>query len=435
MSGLWMVRFQGFPQSLWCFPAINAWPHAVVDRVIWRASSQVLTGAPRALGDSSMGRREEHELVDIGGEQAILLGRYAEVDGHAGRPLRFVTHFHSDHTVGLQKSARTASMIIATPATLEALKVLGHRIPEDRAVPLEYRRSLYYDGERYTLLPARHVFGSAQVVVETLEGRILGYTGDFKTPGTPVLRDLDYMVVDATYAAPGMVRGFKHEIDQLLADLVRDLLSTGQPIRVRCYHGKMQEAMELLRGMGIDAPFLMPRKPYQLTRVAVKHGARISDFHPYDSEEGREILRSGWFVYFQHLNSRSPPPFEGGVDVVLTGWLFEDWMVETKWNGRRTIIVAFSDHADYEDLLAHIDDSRPRRLAVDATRTDPSAAKRLAERVEAELGIPSTILPRSGRPSALPTRVPELEEARQLDGPMPPRGGRFPPGFRGLNGL
>lgn len=358
-------------------------------------------------------------LVDIDGEQAILLGRYAEVDGHAGRPLRFVTHFHSDHTVGLSRSVRTASMVVATPATLEALGVLGHRVPEDKAVPLEYGKSLYYDGERYTLLPTRHVFGSAQVIVETVEGQRLGYTGDFKTPGTPAVSELDYMVVDATYAAPGMVRPFKHEVEQLLADLVKDLLSGGMPVRIRCYHGKMQEAMELLRRMGVEAPFVMPRRPYTLTRIAVKHGARIRDFHPDDTEEAREIMAQGWFVYFQHLNSRAPPPFEGGVDIVLTGWLFDNWIQETSWGGRRTLIVAFSDHADYEDLLAYIEEARPRRLLVDATRTEPEAAALLAREVALSLGIEAGLLPERPEPRALArARPPELEER----GSLGPRG-------------
>jgi putative mRNA 3-end processing factor len=53
---------------------------------------------------------------------AILLGSLYEVDGYAAKPIRIITHFHSDHLIDLNKSKKHATLIIGTPATLEAVE-------------------------------------------------------------------------------------------------------------------------------------------------------------------------------------------------------------------------------------------------------------------------------------------------------------------------
>uniref|UniRef100_A0A7J3ZKZ9 Exonuclease n=1 Tax=Fervidicoccus fontis TaxID=683846 RepID=A0A7J3ZKZ9_9CREN len=323
---------------------------------------------------------------------AILLGRKFEVDGFAGRPFRVVTHFHSDHVVGLSASKRSSISIIATRATLESLEVLSYGIPEHKSLPLDYRRSLELENERITLIESRHVFGSCQVLVEGERGELYGYTSDFKLPGTPIMRDLDYLVVDATYGAPYMVRRFKREVNYLFADLVTSLLSKGKPVWVLAYYGKIQEAMEILRRHGIEAPFLMPEKVYRLTRVAVKHGLRINDFHSDRSSEAKEVVHDRWYVYFQHANAARRGP-KDVASITLTGWIFDEPIKKASTSSWESYYVALSDHADFEDTLYYVEEARPKVVVIDAYRSSQRVAKMFARELS-RFKLKSLVLPR-----------------------------------------
>jgi len=327
---------------------------------------------------------------------AIALGRLFEVDGYCGRAFRVVTHFHSDHALGLGKSARSALGVISTKPTLEALKVLGYDVPEHKAIALEYRRALELAEERVTLVESNHVFGSCQVLVESEGGELCGYTSDFKLPGTPAMRDLDWLVIDATYGAPHMVRPFKREVEDLFADLVSTLLSKGRPVAVLAYHGKLQEAMAILRKRGLEVPFLMPRTVYELTKVAVKHGVKIDDYFCEESIEGAEVARAGWYVYFAHALSKRPLRAAKESLVALTGWVFDEPVKRVSEAGAGFYAVGLSDHADFEDLLSYLDEARPKRVVVDAFRAPKRAAFALARELE-RIGLAAVTLP---RPSA-----------------------------------
>jgi len=312
---------------------------------------------------------------------AVLIGKMLEVDGFYGRPVRLVTHFHSDHTKGLSESFEMARTIIGTPATIEALAALGRKPPPSKVVQLGYNSPLNIGGERVSLVYSKHVHGSAQVLVETEDGVREGYTSDFKFPGTTIMKDLDVLVLDATYGSPEMVRWFKHEIEDILADLVSSLLSQDRPVTVYAYYGKMQEIMEILRKRGVSAPFVMPRKAFELTEVLVRHGMRITDFFDESTEEAKEVLSSRWYVRFLHFNSpkyRSESP--RSYEVYATGWLFDKPVRALGYEGLK-YVVGFSDHADFEDTLYYVEEARPKALVIDSTRTSYHVALKFRKEI------------------------------------------------------
>ncbi len=325
---------------------------------------------------------------------AVLLGKAFAVDGHADRPVRVVTHIHTDHIIGLRESILFCDLIIATPATHDMLAEIGYRVPEEKRLSLSYHSPLIFSGETLTLIPSRHIPGSAQVLVEANEYRV-GYTSDFKLPGTPIMRDLDVLVIESTYGKPEWRRPFKDEVEQLLVDAVVSGLGHG-PVVIYGYYGKLQEVMEILRAHGIAAPFIMPQRVYKLTRIAVKHGMNIYDYHYERSREAEEIIKEGYYVYFAHMNShtrRYSSITHIGTKIILSGWEFDSPIKKIDEN---TWLIAFSDHADFDDLIKYIDESRPRLLIVDSFRD--GASKELAKYVRERLGINTLIAPGDGVP-------------------------------------
>jgi len=315
---------------------------------------------------------------------AILLGCSVAADGYANRPLRVVTHAHSDHVKGLSRSVRESLFIIATPVTFEMLDILGHWIPLEKRLPLHYNQSFVFDGERVVLVPARHIAGSAQVLVEGSEGAY-GYTGDFKMPGTPPMRDLDVLVIDATYGSPRLQRRWgEWDAIAALLEIIERFIGEG-PVWIYGFHGKLQEVMAELRMRGVNYDFMADPKTVALARIAEKfYGISMEPLHVYHGG----IVEDSYLV-FLHSSERRVKRRMPGVHVVLTGW---ELQAPARLVGERVFNVSFSDHATFKEIIEYVREARPRRVIVDSTRGKD--AWFTARYIEAKLGIPARAEPR-----------------------------------------
>ena len=323
---------------------------------------------------------------------AIMLTESVAVDGHNPRsPVRVVTHIHSDHVLGLGESVRTAHFVLATRLTHELLEALGHRVPPAKRLSLPYGVSIDYDGVRIRLVRANHVPGTAQVAVEDEEGNLLAYTSDFKQPGTPVIQDPDVLVIDATYGYEGWVRPWQDEVERILVDIVLEALAYQRGVVIKAYQGKLQKVMHVLREEGVEAPFVAPRRVYQVAKVLAGYGLKTGDVLLEGSREAEEALRSGWYIYFTTNGYRRGPTRAARrpITIELTGWELDEpykRLSETEW------VVSYSDHADYRQTLEYVEESRPRLLVVDRYRGG-RVAEYFAASVERKLGIRALALP------------------------------------------
>lgn len=335
------------------------------------------------------------DYVRIGERGAIVLGTLC-VDGHENSCLfRVVTHMHSDHIIDLRKSIAACLGIIATPETHALLEELGYKIPRSKRFELKYRSKSVLDNLELVLEKSKHIVGSCQVLVRNRDmGVEIGYTGDFKDPGvgTPVLKP-DVLVIDATYGHPSYVRVSSSVAVNAFVDLVKVGLREG-PVYVYAYHGKLQEAMSILRDHGVDAPFLTSYRIWKMTWRLRDFGLEINDLFYRGSPEGAEVEKSGWYVYFDHFSQFWKREGLGSLDggsthILLTGWLFRK-AVRRLSHG--SWMVALSDHADFVELVRYVEESRPQLLIVDGFRGG-AAAKAFAEYVEKNLGIKAVVLP------------------------------------------
>jgi putative mRNA 3-end processing factor len=333
--------------------------------------------------------------VTITERGAILLTELVSVDGFYPRsPLRVVTHIHSDHLLELHSSIRTAHFIVATKLTHELLRALDYRIPAGKELQLPYNVPVEYNGVKVKLVASNHVPGSAQVVVETETGEVLAYTGDFKQPGTPIIQEPDVLVIDATYGYEGWVRPWQDRVDEILVDVVLDALAYERGVIVEAYQGKLQKVMHLLREYGVEAPFIAPRRVYQVARVLASYGLKTKDVLLETSREALEAMRSGWYIYFTTTAARRSRQgtTRRPIRIQLTGWELEEpfrRISESEW------VVSYSDHADFNQTLEYVREARPRLLIVDAYRGG-RVARYFALSVTRRLGIQAIALPLPG---------------------------------------
>ncbi len=315
---------------------------------------------------------------------AILLGCNVAADGAAKRPLRVVTHAHQDHTRGLARSVKESLFIVATNYTFEVMDVLGLKVPVEKRMPLSYGQPFHFDGETITLVKARHIIGSAQVVVESRKGHY-GYTGDFKMPGTKPLQGLDVLVIDATYGSPRLQRRWgEWDAIAALMEIIERFIGEG-PVWIYGYHGKLQEVMAELRVRGINYEFLAEPVTVELARIASRfYGVEVEPLRVYTGG----VVRDSVVVFVQMSKKKSYRRLPG-IHVVLTGW---ELRAPAVLAGKRLINVSFSDHASFKEIIEYVDAARPRKVVVDATRGKD--AWFTAKYIERILGIPAEAQPR-----------------------------------------
>ncbi len=321
---------------------------------------------------------------------AILLGEFISVDGyHPRRKIRVVTHIHEDHIRGLGRSIRESDFIAATPLTLDLLDAMGHKIPPMKRLEMPYNIKVRIEDDILRLLRARHIPGAAEVLVELGNGLTVGYTGDFKLPGTDIMRELDVLVIDATYGLEEYTRPWQEEMEYLLADIVREGLMQG-PVHLYAYNGKVEEVMIILRRFDIDAPFIVSTRTYRLARIMCKHGYCINNIYTYRSKAADEVSREGYYIRFHHYSSWWRYGRNGqGTHILLTGWELRE---PYRRLSPREWIVSFSDHADFRQLISYVEEARPKMLLVDAYRGG-RAAYFFADYVSKRLGIKAVAMP------------------------------------------
>lgn len=61
----------------------------------------------------------------VNGKGAVFLGKHVACDGFDdARPVRVVTHAHSDHMLGLRQSLLRCESLVMTPATKDLIEVM-----------------------------------------------------------------------------------------------------------------------------------------------------------------------------------------------------------------------------------------------------------------------------------------------------------------------
>ncbi|KXA92439.1 hypothetical protein AKJ66_04155 [candidate division MSBL1 archaeon SCGC-AAA259E22] len=303
-------------------------------------------------GIKSKGRVSNH---------AVLMGENFTCDGHFDRPIRVVTHAHSDHISGLKKSLTECELVIMTPTTQGFLKALYMEKYGDLegVVALDYGESFQYRGEKITLYDANHIPGSAQVLVETRESDRLLYTGDFKLPGAWIV-PADLLIIDSTYGKPSQTRYFQKRMEDIFVEFVKDKL-VEESVNIYAYHGKIQEALKILRSNGIKSPAVMPEKIYEATKFCAKKRDIFGHFYSLGSQKGKKTLTKKHIGLF---HKRKNAIDNSCFSVRLSGWIFDRPIRYFD----KEYKVGLSDHSDFRRLMQYVEESDPKCVITDGSR-------------------------------------------------------------------
>lgn len=274
-----------------------------------------------------------------------------------------ITHGHSDHARAGHESVL---------ATKETLAIMGARYGEaftGRPQAVAYGHTVTINGVTVRLVPAGHVLGSAQAVVEQGGARVV-VSGDYKRrrdptclPFEPV--ECDVFISEATFGLPV----FRHPPD---TEEIRKLLHSLTTFPERCHLvgayslGKAQRVIALLREAGYREPIYLHGAMQRLCDLYVAHGVDLGDLRPAMDHMKTPLLRK----VFEGAIVLAPPSALNDIwsrrlgDVVTcfaSGWM------RVRARARQRLVelpLIISDHADWDELTGTVAELAPRHLWV-----------------------------------------------------------------------
>ncbi|MHA7872310.1 MAG: ligase-associated DNA damage response exonuclease [Hyphococcus sp.] len=278
-----------------------------------------------------------------------------------------VTHGHADH-------ARAGHGAVL--ATAETIAIMGARYGEDftgSPQSVRYHDETRINGVSVTLIPAGHVLGSAQAMIEKDGMRII-VSGDYKRRRDPTcppfeVTPCDVFISEATFALPV----FKHpdtgeEIRKLLAS-VKQFPERTHVIGAYAL-GKAQRIITHLREEGYDAPIYIHGALQKLCDLYERHGVSLGPLEPATIENrGARQDFTGTIVIAppSAIQDRWARRFADPLPVFASGWMRIRQRVRQRGVELPLIV---SDHADWDELTQTIEEIGPKELWITHGRED-----------------------------------------------------------------
>ena len=270
------------------------------------------------------------------------------LDSRRKRESSFISHAHSDHTGRHLKP-------VVTPNTL---LLLSDYLKNASPVVLPYGETMDTPAYSLTLHPAGHCLGSAQALIQSkATGERLLYTGDIKLRSSPTNEPLetvqaDTLVIESTYGRPDYVFPSQERVLETAFRTLRAWLDRGERPVVQGWRlGKAQEMLHHLLAEGFDV--IIEEGVYQgaeaYQRAGVDFPGRVSLFTG-DWPEGTIAL------FPPGNRSKVLRDYRGKRTMELTGWAASN---NRRWRSWADASLPYSDHADFNELLAYVEAVQP----------------------------------------------------------------------------
>jgi len=261
-----------------------------------------------------------------------------------------ITHGHGDH------ARPNHRRVLATEGTLAIMRA---RFGDEAGGQLQsaaYGERIRIGEVDVTLVPAGHILGSAQIVLDYRGSRVV-VSGDYKrrpdaTCAAFVPQRCDVFVTEATFGLPV----FRHPPD---AHEIGKLLHSLRLFPERCHLigvyalGKCQRVLAMLRHHGYHEPVYLHGALLALCDLYRVHGVDLGAVLPCagvprEALKGRIVLAPP-----SAANDRWARKLPDVVVGMASGWM----RVRQRAKARGVELpLVISDHADWDELIATMDD-------------------------------------------------------------------------------
>ncbi|MFC4352676.1 ligase-associated DNA damage response exonuclease [Fodinicurvata halophila] len=266
------------------------------------------------------------------------------VDPHRAVPRALVTHGHADH-------ARPGhDKVLATAETLAIMRSRYTDKAGREQQALAHGEVIDIGEARVQLVPAGHVLGSAQAVLE-YDGQRIVVSGDYKRREDPTCAPFepvpcDVFITEATFGLPV----FRHpdpdrEVDKLLNSM-RLFPERTHVVGVYAL-GKAQRVIALLRRAGYDAPIYIHGALQELCELYRAHGVELGELRPATASQKEEMAGALVLAPPSAIADRWARRLSEPVIAMASGWM----QVRQRARQRGVELpLVISDHADWDEL-------------------------------------------------------------------------------------
>jgi putative mRNA 3-end processing factor len=300
------------------------------------------------------------------------------IDPAVAVPRAVITHGHGDHARPGHRSA------LATPETLAIMRARFQDMPDTSQQPLKYGEAVQIGDVAVSLVPAGHILGSAQVVLEHGGQRIV-VSGDYKRrpdatcpPFEPV--PCDVFITEATFALPV----FHHPSDAgEIGKLLRSLDTFPERTHLVGVYalGKCQRVIKLLRAAGYDKRIWLHGGLASLCALYEKHGVDLGD---------TALVSDAILETFKGQIVLCPPSamadrwsrrFADPIAAMASGWM--GVRARARQRGAELPLI-ISDHADWSELTQTLKEVGAPKVWVTHGREEALVAYARSIGIEAE---------------------------------------------------
>ncbi len=290
-------------------------------------------------------------MIDVRYERGVYLPQQdLWLDPWHAKRCAFVSHGHSDHI-----APHNEVIVSERTARLMQSRLSGERI--EHVLPFGERRTVR--GLDLMLLPAGHIFGSAQCFLFAGDETLL-YTGDFKlrrgkSAEQAEWRQADTLIMETTFGLPRYRFAPTEQVIDQIVTFCRETIGDGHvPVLLGYSLGKAQEILCSLDGAGLTP--MLHGSVYQMTRIYEQFGQSFCKYIRYNANDvAGKVLICPPGANRSRMLERIPRKRVA----MVSGWAVDPNAVY-----RYQVDAAFplSDHADYNDLIRYVDLVQPRRV-------------------------------------------------------------------------
>ena len=276
------------------------------------------------------------------------------LDSLRKREFGLISHAHSDHTARHERPVVTGNTRL----------LLADYLKRSKPITLDYGEALDRGDYTLTLYPAGHCLGSAQALITNKwTGERLLYTGDFKARSSPINEPLeavecDTLVIEATYGKPEYVFPPEEQVLETAYRTLRRWLDKGERPVVQGWRlGKAQEIMHHLLGQGFE--LVVEESIYRVAEAYQEAGVVFpGEFSCLNGHwaEGQALVCPPGFRKAREMNLALGKRY-----MELTGWASGKGGGR-RWGRRGDASLAYSDHADFNDLVEYVGAVKPKQV-------------------------------------------------------------------------
>jgi len=255
-----------------------------------------------------------------------------------------ISHAHADHAIPGNTS------VFCTGATT-AFMQLRYGKNSAKAFNITAYNSPFNLGDvKITLIPAGHILGSAQVLME-YEGTAYLYTGDYKLQPDATCEPIewvkaDVLITESTFADPGVLHPDPVEEIKKLNNIKINILLGAYGL------GKSQRLIQMINAYAPQKKILVHHRIMPINAIYEKMGFSPGKYQLYTRKMMKEQQE---YVYIV-----PPFTFDSYINAKGVKRLFASGWKNLQVNTNDTLYI--SDHVDWNDILQAITHVQPKQV-------------------------------------------------------------------------